>query len=258
MTSNFNKTLRIAAVAAAFAFGAGTTAALADSFSISYLAPGVQAPSSTNHYETFDSSIKGPLVTNFNGSGITGTYSGNYTLIGANAWGGAGGSQYIKTNGSATSYSLKLSQPVNYFGLWFSALDPGNSLSFYKGSSLVETFSPTNFIAMVGACPSASNPFCGNPNNGLDPTEQFAYLNFYDSNGTFDTVVFSQQLNIGEFESDNHAVDNLTAAPTGTPIDANTPEPASLLLVGTGILSLAAGLRYRFTERLTQKATRTV
>jgi len=256
MIDKLNKILRIAAVTAAFAFGAGTTAALADSFSISYLAPGVQAPTSTTYYETFDSSIKGPLVTNFNGSGITGTYSGNYTLIGANAWGGAGGSQYIKTNGSATSYSLKLSQSVNYFGLWFSALDPGNSLSFYNGSSLVETFSPANFISMVGVCPNASNPFCGNPNNGLDPIEQFAYLNFYDTNGTFDTVVFSQLLNGGEFESDNQAVANLTSAPSGTPIDAHAPEPASLFLVGTGILSLAAGVRYRFAEKFARKATR--
>ncbi len=258
MIDNLNKTLRIAALTAAFAFGAGSTAALADSFSISYLAPGTQAPTSTNHYETFDSSTKGPLVTNFNGSGITGTYSGNYTLIGANAWGGAGGSQYIKTNGSATSYSVKLSQAVNYFGLWFSALDPGNTLSFYNGSTLVETFSPTNFIAMVGACPNAGNPFCGNPNSGLDPTEQFAYLNFYDTNGTFDTVVFTQLLNSGEFESDNQAVANLTSAPSGTSIDAHAPEPASLFLVGTGILSLAAGLRYRFSDKLAEKAARSV
>ncbi len=258
MISNLNKTLRIAAVTAAFAFGAGTTAALADSFSISYLAPGVQAPTSTSHYETFDSSIKGPLVTNFNGSGITGTYTGNYTLIGANAWGGAGGSQYIKTNGSATSYSLKLSQAVNYFGLWFSALDPGNSLSFYNGNTLVRTFSPTNFISMVGACPTAGNPFCGNPNNGLDSVEQFAYLNFYDTNGTFDTIVFSQLLNSGEFESDNHAIANLTAAPSGTLIDADAPEPASLFLVGTGIFSLAAGIRYRFSEKLVRKAESSV
>lgn len=255
MTYNRNNFLRIAAFSAAVAFGSGTTAAFADSFAISYLAAGVQAPTSTNHYETFNSPFKGSLTTDFNGSGITGTYSGNFTLVGANAWGGAGGSQYIKTAGSATSYSLKLSQSVNYFGLWFSALDPGNSLSFYKGDTLVETFSPADYSTLVGACPSATNPFCGNPNNGLDPTEQFAYLNFFDSDGTFDTVVFRQVLNTGEFESDNHAVGNLTSEPEGTPITANTPEPASLFMVGTGILSLAVGIRSKFTNRL---ATNTV
>jgi hypothetical protein len=254
MGMNHKKLLRVAALSAAVALGSGTTVAFGDSFAISYLAAGVQAPTTTNHYETFGGPVTGPFTTNFNGSGITGTYTGNFTVIGANAWGGSGGSQYIKTAGSATSYSLKLSQSVNYFGLWFSALDPGNSLSFYKGNTLVETFSPADYTTMVGACPSATNSFCGNPNNGLDPTEQFAYLNFYDSNGTFDTVVFRQILNIGEFESDNHAIGNLTSAPQVTPITAHTPEPASLFMVGTGILSLAIGIRSKFIKRLAAKA----
>lgn len=254
MTRNLNETLQIAALGAAVAFSSGTTAAFADSFAISYLAAGVQVPTSTKNYETFDGAFNG--VTNFNGSAITGTYSGNYVLQAANAWGGAGGSQYIKTAGSATSYSLKLSQAVNYFGLWFSALDPGNSLSFYKGDTLVETFSPANYQSLVGACPNTKNPFCGNPNNGLDPTEQFAYLNFYDSNGTFDTVVFRQTLNTGEFESDNHAIGDLTSEPEGTPLIADAPEPASLFLVGTGILSLAVGIRSKFIQKLLTKEVR--
>jgi hypothetical protein len=247
---NLTKTLRIAATSAALALGFGASGAFADSFSISFLAPGVQAPTSiTKNYETFDNATKGPLTTNFNGSTITGTYSGNFALVPANAYGGAGGSQYITTAGTASSYTLTLSKSVNYFGLWFSALDAGNSLSFYNGSTLVESFTPSDYASLVGACPSAANPFCGNPNNGLDPTEQFAYLNFYDSNGTFNTIVFNQNLSGGQFESDNQAVANLISAPEGTDITAHTPEPASLFFVGTGILSLAASLRYKFAAK---------
>ena len=54
----------------------GATAALADTFNLSYLGPGVQTPAVTNFYETFNGRFNG--TTNFNGSSITGTYSGGY------------------------------------------------------------------------------------------------------------------------------------------------------------------------------------
>ncbi|HEX7158770.1 MAG TPA: hypothetical protein VF214_07135 [Edaphobacter sp.] len=241
---NFKKSFRIASLSGALAFG--TVAAFADSFSVTYLAAGVQTPTDTNYYETFDNATvsNGILTTNYNGSPITGTYSGNFAIVPANLFGGAGGSLYITTTGHASFYTLSLSQPVNYFGLWFSALDGGNYLNFYNGNSLVESFTPKDFINLVGPCPGA-NPFCGNPNNGLDPEEQFAYLNFYDTNGTFNTIVFGETLApTAELESDNHAVANLASSPGGTIIPASeAPEPASLFMVATGIFGLTLAIR---------------
>jgi len=242
-TFYFGKIAKIAALSAAILLGVGSNNALADSFTITFLAAGVQTPMGiTTNYETFNEpSFSG--TTTFNGSPITGTYSGPYSIFAANQFGGAGGTgNYIATPGSG-SYTLTLSQSVDYFGLWFSALDQGNELSFYNGSTLVFNFSPTNFATLVGACPNGANPFCGNPNPpflGFNSGQQYAYLNFLDTTGTFNKIVFDENPAVGRFESDNQAVGNFSSIP-GTPIP-QTPEPPSLLLFGTGILGLAGAV----------------
>jgi hypothetical protein len=97
---------------------------------------------------------------------------------------------------------------------------------------------------LVGACPNASNAFCGNPNNGQDTGEQFAFLNFYDTVGYFNKIVFTETGTAG-FESDNHTVGYMNPVdPTGTVIGA-TPEPGSMVLLLTGLLALI-GFKSRF------------
>ena len=211
----------------------------ADTFSASYLAAGVQTPSASNYVNTFESGVfnTNTRTTTFNGSGITGTYSGNGTLNSADLYGGAGGSGLYAA--TTSSYTLSLSSSVNYFGLWFSALDSGNQLSFYKDSTLLYTFTPSLYQSLVGACPSSSNAFCGNPNTafkGQDSGEQFAFLNFYDTNGSFNKVTFTQTVQGAAFESDNHTVANLNSAPLGTNIV--TPEPSTWVLAITGIFCI--------------------
>ena len=211
----------------------------ADTFQASYLAAGVQTPTASNYVNTFESGVFNSSngTTTFNGSGITGTYSGNGSLLAANLYGGAGGSGNFAS--TTSSYSLSLSSSVNYFGLWFSALDSGNQLSFYKDSTLLFTFTPTLYKQLVGACPDSSNAFCGNPTTafkGQDSGEQFAFLNFYDTNGTFNKVTFTQTVAGAAFESDNHTVANLSSAPLGTNIV--TPEPSTWVLAMTGIFCI--------------------
>lgn len=177
---------------------------------------------------------------------ISGTYSGGLTISNNYEWGGAGGSGYYPTV-TNSSYTLTLSTSgglpgVNYFGLWFSALDSANELQFYENNTLLYTFTPALFVSLVGACPSASNAFCGNPNNGEDANEQFAFLNFYDETGYFNKIVFTESDSAG-FESDNDTVGYMDpVVPMGTPI-APAPEPGSFVLLSIGILALIGLMR---------------
>jgi len=192
---------------------------------------------------------------------ITGTYSSGLVITKAGQYGGAGGSGYyadVNNSSARTNYSLTLNTDdldgVNYFGLWFSALDAGNELQFYEKGNLVYSFTPEMFIGLVGDCPSSSDAFCGNPNSkysGQDSNEQYAFLNFFDAGGYFDKIVFSETSSGGRsagFESDNHTVGCIDPG-SGTVIGA-APEPGSLVLLGTGLLALA-GLRRRFALKRT-------
>lgn len=68
----------------------------ADTFAVTYSPSGVQTPTATPFYETFDSQTAGttlgsPFVTDFGGSAHTGTYTGSIDWFAANQYGGAGG-----------------------------------------------------------------------------------------------------------------------------------------------------------------------
>src|SRR5262249_17964966 len=128
--------------------------------------------------------------------------------------------------------TLTLATPQRYFGLWWSAGDTNNLLSFYSGSKLIETFRTNDVVNFINAQPNKS-AFYGNPNNGQNKGEPYAFLNFYadpsNPSLTFNRIVFS---NVGSsgFEQDNHTIATVYTDISGKDINPAT----SVDLGGTG------------------------
>ncbi len=272
-----NRWRAMAGLAGALLLSAAIDGALAGPVTATYEAAGVQAPNSasicsgtagcTVGTETFNyvtqSQASAGYTSNF--SGTTGTasiYSGAYsafTVNPADQYGGANGTgNYAVVFGgnNPPSYSLTLSNTstgggVNYFGIYISALDAGNQLQFYdSNNNLIYTFTSQQLIADLGSCASghSGNAYCGNPSDYYaDSGELFAYVNFFDTAGTFSKIVFSELGATGAgFESDNHAVAyNAALKVSGTSV---VPEPAAWMPFGAGLLALYA-VRRRLARR---------
>lgn len=210
-------------------------------------APGVQSTAVpgavTDDFNSLPAGNQTNVVFDFGGTpDIQGTYDKLY-IRNPDIYGGANATKYPVAAAiyGTTSYALTLTHAVNYLGMYWSAGDPSNLLTFYLGGTQVASYSTATAFALL---PSA---YYGNPSNGgSDPGEPFAYLNFFGTNGTtFDKIVFTVTNNSGGFESDNHAIAP-NATPTGGSINLNpVPEPATMLLLGLGLIGLA-GVRRKF------------
>ncbi len=139
-------------------------------------------------------------------SGV-GTYD-NVAIINADKYGGAGGtgkylvqSTSVPSGGAEPVTTLTLNTPSAYFGLWWSAGDAANRLTFYNGSDLVADFTTASLVNIL------PNTYKGNPTAAfLDQNagEKYAFFNIFgDVNTTWDKIVFSNAYSSG-FESDNH------------------------------------------------------
>lgn len=189
-------------------------------------------------------------------SGV-GTYS-PVTVNAADVYGGAGnpdGSNYLVQGANGPSATtLTLSNPVSYFGLWWSAGDNQNVLEFYSGTNLVARFTTASLLTAI----TADGGYMGNPATGIfgdgNGTEPYAFVNFFgeDEGVSWDRIVFTNESGSG-FESDNHTVRDLTwggySGETGpvpgnlvARVEGNTvtliPEPASAVLGMLGSLTL--------------------
>ncbi|MEH2056197.1 MAG: hypothetical protein V7K97_08565 [Nostoc sp.] len=218
-----------------------TRPVMAASFAISIENAGVQNAQLSNlvnaHVDTFDSQTTGYSATGFqwkDGTTNVGSYN-NGLINNANLYGGAGGSgKYFDVdtnNGSQQTVStLDLTTPQSYFGLWWSAGDSNNELTFLSQGKVVETMTTAQVVSYIAGL-SNNSGYYGNPNSTFqnqDSGEAFAFINFYDVGGTFDQVQFTNVGGSG-FESDNHTVATGYNSITGNVVIKAVPESSSVL-----------------------------
>jgi len=194
--------------------------------------PGVQSTSVVGAAtETFDALSTGTHTTAYVSTAGIGTYTGSSTqpfaIESPGEYGGALDTPTSTTttnylglggdSGSTSAVSLTLTNPVSYFGFWWSAGDKYNTVALYSGSTLYGTFTTANLLTFLnngtgtiqansGATYNTSAYF-GNPNpvSPNDSTEPFAYISFVISGATIDTIAFSNTSKTTSFESDNHS-----------------------------------------------------
>lgn len=182
---------------------------------------------------TFDSLQTGKQLDNVTWTdptnGVVGTFDKLY-IKPADQYGGAADTAYpngspysVQGEGlSVTQTVLTLNTPSAYFGLWWSAGDSANVLTFLSGTNVMARFTTANLMSKL-----PKPAYYGNPNpgtlHGKDSNEPFAFINFYADKGTtWDSVVFSNSTSSG-FESDNYT-DRTGAWGTG-PGESGTPPP---------------------------------
>jgi hypothetical protein len=139
-----------------------------------------------------------PNITWANGATTIGTIDSVNVFL-TDVWGGAGdsGSNYAAQKGTATT-TLTLSIPNAYFGLWWSAGDPYNQLTFFHGTTQIASFDTKKLLDDLPTAYKGNPRISGNPNQG------YAFLNFYGLEGTtWDKVVFTNTSSASNFESDN-------------------------------------------------------
>lgn len=186
-------------------------------------------------------SVEGAITENFDSltPGSIGTYSSNigvYTGGSSNAndiFGGADRSQYfgVGVQSSTDEASIAFNAPKTYFGFWWSAGDGANWVEFYDGTTQVASF---NIGAII---PRLSLAYFGNPDNGANANESYAYLNFTATDTDRITrVVFRQIPLSGGFETDNHSTFGDPLEPPGQQM----PEPSSIALAAIGGAALLA------------------
>ncbi|MDD3371330.1 MAG: hypothetical protein PHE27_05835 [Alphaproteobacteria bacterium] len=214
--------------------------ACADSIQVTLEDPGVQQTTSGftnvgvedfNSYSAYVGSGFQTLSTSFSGivggydaiSGLSATIT-NVAVTAADQYGGAGGTGYYATDyfsSTTQQVTIVLNQDVTYFGIWISAMNSGNTVSLYSDDTLLYSFDTATMSALV----ASNSGYYGNPTTAFlnqNTGEPYAFVNFYDTNGSFDKIVISGT----GFESDNYTV-GIYSSQTGTSAGESAPDIVS-------------------------------
>ncbi len=218
----------------------------ATTITFTYENAGVQATSvvgaTTETFDSFTGALNGYVSSN------GGTYTGGQ-VIPADVYGGAGGNGNYAVSGLQADPALQVmnvtfASPKTYFGLWWSAGDVANTLEFYQGATLLNTFTVASILGSVNGGAGLPATYYGNPTApflGEVSSEPYVYLNFTSSDAFgFDKIRLVNLTRSG-FETDNHSTYDQVITPPGNSV--GVPEGGSTLaILGLGLTGLA-GLR---------------
>jgi hypothetical protein len=189
--------------------------------------------------ETFNTLALGSYTTLNTPIGTYSASSPGLIVVAPDAFGGANQTQYMAVgaqSGPTLTTTLTLTTPASYFGIYWSAVDSQNSLVIFSGATPELTINQATILALV----AGNSAYFGNPNNGLDTTEPFVYLNINTTGGSeITSIKFVNESTATGFESDNHSV-------------TSVPEPTSAIMLGLGLTTLT-GITLR--RRMARPAT---
>ncbi len=238
------------------------------SISVYVAAPNVvssPATGGTAYSETFNSGSAWP--TGLRTAPVTrpiGTFalspSSALRIQASDQYGGANGSRYAAfgaQSGTSGAITLNLSNPVEYFGLWWSAIDANNGISLYSGNDFLMRFTGAELISLFAASPTLTaqngtvyptSDYRGKP--GTSPRqntgEYYAYTMFRVSGLTFTRVVFDNSGTTATgFEMDNLQIRTGNFSIPNSTVLLRTydvqpvPEPSVWIPAGAGLLWLA-------------------
>ena len=185
-------------------------------------------------------------------------------------YGGGGEGNYLGVGGTVT---LQFSSPVLYLGMFWCAVDSGNSASLYdQNGALIGTYNAASFtkllpdnttsqVTAINGTEYNTIDYFGRPtgNASTDPviddrknhSQQYAYINFFPGGNTaggapteIGKIVLHETGAV--FESDNFAVlfSDTTALGSFVPVDV-VPEPSTWTVLGSGAALLGLARRFR-------------
>lgn len=196
------------------------------------------------------------------------TSASNFSIVAHDQYGGAGAAgDYLAfgaESGHSTPITLTLTTPADYLGVWISAADANNGISFYSGATLVGRFTTSSLLTLLdnttltenNGSTETSASYLGNPNNRTQNAGQpYAYVDFIGNGTTISSIVLDNSgTNATGFESDNYTVvDSAVTPPPSDVFITAVPEPSQYgVLLGGLVFCLVAG--HRLVKRFRVRA----